>query len=80
MPRTPSDKLTEHDFYTNSVQSLVEDDDIEQFLHDNPDEATKLTTALDALSVTYEQVKTAAEAASEDKEEEDEGEEDEDVE
>lgn len=69
MPSTVQDKLFGHDFYTNSVQACVEDDDIEQFLHDHPDEASKLLVAVNALEVTYGQVKEAAEAHAESLEE-----------
>jgi hypothetical protein len=74
-------KLESHDFWSNSLQALVEDDDITQFIADHPGQAEKLLVGLNALEVTYSQVKAEAEAASEDaSEDEDEDDYDEDEE
>lgn len=69
-------KLTGHDFWSNSVKDIADDDDVIQFLTDKPDQAAKLVTALDALEVTYSQIKTEAEAESEDQKDEEDKDED----
>jgi len=73
MPQmTSQDKLTGHDFWSNSVESIANDDDVTQFLADNESQSEKLLVALNALETTYSQIKAEAEAVRDEAEDEDE--------
>lgn len=76
--RTGYAALEAHELYANVEDELSERDITEEFLNDNPDQATKLVAALDVLHQVIGEVQTEAEAFAEDTVKEDEDEDDED--